>query len=316
MSEAVEAYIANDTPANLRIVTGDYNLARSRHPRWRALRRFITVPRNLMGLLILLLMFAVAILAPYIATHSPKAQELVARLQPPLWAGADLTHLLGTDQLGRDLFSRIVFGSRVSLLVGFASVVTSAALGIGLGLIAGYFGGRIDTIVMRIVDIWMAFPFILLALAIIAALGPSLRNMVIVFTIAGWMSYARVTRASALSLREMEFVTAARAVGASDRRIIVRHILPNLVSPIIVLASFQVASMIMAEAALSFLGLGVRPPTPAWGSMISEGRQYIQEAWWLSVLPGIALAITVLSVNLVGDGLRDALDAQIEQHIL
>jgi peptide/nickel transport system permease protein len=199
-------------------------------------------------------------------------------------------------------------------MVGFTSVVGAATLGVWLGLLAGYFGGRVDTLIMRCTDVFMAFPFILLALATIAILGPSLQNMVIVFVVTGWMVYARVTRASSLSLKETEFIAAARALGAGSQRIIFRHILPNLVSPLAVLGSFQVASLITAEAALSFLGLGVSPPTPSWGSMLADGRGYVQVAWWISTLPGAALAITVLGVNLLGDGLRDALDVQLERH--
>jgi peptide/nickel transport system permease protein len=188
----------------------------------------------------------------------------------------------------------------------------AAAIGTTLGLIAGHFGKGIDTVVMRLVDIWMAFPFILLALTAIAVLGPGLPNLVVVFTLTSWPVFARVTRAAVLSLREQEFVTAARAMGAGNARVILLHLLPNTLSPMLVLFSFQVGSLIMAEAALSFLGLGVRPPTAAWGSMIANGRDLIREAWWICALPGIALALTVLGVNLIGDGLRDAFDTRIE----
>jgi peptide/nickel transport system permease protein len=285
---------------------------KAKRSRRRAILDFVHDPGNALGLLILTLMAVWALFAPQIAPHDPNAQLLSMRLRPPLWAGGTATYLLGTDDLGRDLLSRIIYGTRISLLVGFVSAVGAALLGTGVGLVAGYFGGRLDVVLMRIVDVWMAFPFILLALATIAVLGPGLRNLIIVFVITGWMVYARVSRAATLSLREMEFVSAARAMGARNPRIVLHHILPNLAAPIIVLTSFQIASLIMAEAALSFLGLGVRPPTPAWGSMMASGRGLIQEAWWISTLPGLALALTVLGINLLGDGLRDALDARVD----
>jgi peptide/nickel transport system permease protein len=286
--------------------------ADGRRSRRGAIVRFLRDPGNAIGLIILMTMIVLAVFAPEIAPRDPDAQLLSNRLRPPVWAGGASAYLLGTDDLGRDLLSRIIYGTRISLMVGLLSATGAAALGTGLGLLAWYRGGRFDTAIMRIVDVWMAFPFILLALATIAVLGPGLRNLIIVFVITGWMVYARVTRATTLSLREMEFVSAARAMGARTPRIVLRHILPNLAAPLIVLTSFQIASLIMAEAALSFLGLGVRPPTAAWGSMMASGRGLIQEAWWISTLPGIALAMTVLGVNLLGDGLRDALDARID----
>jgi peptide/nickel transport system permease protein len=252
-------------------------------------------------------------LADPLAPRNPTAQVLSARLRPPVWAGGSMQYPLGTDRLGRDLLSRIIHGARISLTVGFLATLGSAVIGVGVGLAAGYFRGALDAALMRLADVWMAFPFILLALATISILGPGLWNMLAVFAATGWMVYARVTRATTLSLRETEFVAAARALGARSPRIILRHILPNLVSPIIVLASFQVASMILAEAALSFLGLGVRPPAASWGSILADGRANLQDAGWVSTLPGAALALTVLGINLLGDGLRDALDPRIER---
>ena len=285
---------------------------RAEGPRRVAVLQFLRDPANVVGLAILVTMAVLAVFATEIAPHDPNAQLLSARLRPPSWADGSVSNLLGTDDLGRDLFSRIIYGTRISLMVGFISAVGAAVLGTGLGLVAGYVGGRTDVTIMRLVDVWMAFPFILLALASIAVLGPGLRNLIIVFIVTGWMVYARVVRAATLSLREMEFVSAARSMGARNPRIVLRHIFPNLAAPIIVLTSFQIASLIMAEAALSFLGLGVRPPTAAWGSMMASGRGLIQEAWWISTLPGIALAVTVLGINLLGDGLRDVLDARVD----
>jgi ABC-type dipeptide/oligopeptide/nickel transport system permease subunit len=277
-----------------------------------ALARFGRGTANRIGVGILVVIVLAALFAPWLAPHDPYRMALSERLRPPLFAGGTLSYALGTDELGRDLLSRIIYGARISLLAGFPGAVGAALLGTALGLIAGHFGRRVDAVVMRLVDIWMAFPFILVALTFIAVLGPGLRNLIIVFTLTGWPVFARVTRAAALTLREQEFVLAARALGAGSGRIIMGHLLPNLISPVLVLFSFQVGSLIMAEAALSFLGLGVRPPTAAWGSMMAGGREFIREAWWLSTLPGVALAATVLGVNLVGDGLRDALDAKID----
>jgi peptide/nickel transport system permease protein len=283
-----------------------------RPSRWRAVWRFLRSPANAIGVVILGTMIGVALFAPQLAPYDPIVPQLSARLQPPVWDGGSAWHPLGTDDLGRDMLSRIIFGARISLVVGFVAAVGGSVVGTTLGLIAGYVGGWVDAALMRLVDVWMAFPFILLALATIAVLGAGVRNLIIVFVVTGWMTYARVTRAATLTVRSMEFVTAARASGAGSGRIIGRHLLPNLVAPIIVLTSFQIASLIMAEAALSFLGLGVRPPTPAWGSMMAAGRGLIQDAWWVSTLPGVALALTVLGVNLLGDGLRDALAAPID----
>jgi peptide/nickel transport system permease protein len=206
------------------------------------------------------------------------------------------------------LLSRIILGARVSLIVGIFSVLASGTLGTALGLFAGYYAGKVDSVIMRLTDIQMALPFILLALLIVAILGPSLRNIIIVFTISAWYVYARITRASTLSVRQMDYVQAARVIGASDARILIRHVFPALISPLVVIASFETARIITTEAALGFLGLGVPPPAPSWGNMISDGRQYVQDAWWISVIPGLALMTTVLAINLLGDALRDIMD--------
>jgi peptide/nickel transport system permease protein len=227
-------------------------------------------------------------------------------------AGGGL-HLLGTDQLGRDVLSRLIYGSRISLLVGSVSVVLGGLVGLLLGLAAGYFGNWFDSVVMRVVDIQMAFPYVLLALVIVALVGTSLLNLIMIFTVTEWYVYARVVRATTLSLRQREFVSAAIALGDSHIRILLRHILPNVVSPLTVIASFEMAKIISTEAALGFLGLGVPPPTPSWGSMLADGREYLRDAWWVSVFAGIALMLTVLAINFLGDAARDALDPRMER---
>ncbi len=264
------------------------------------------------GLGILVIVVFAALLAPWIVSYDPEQGELLQRLSPPGLVEGQL-HPLGTDQLGRDVLSRLIFGARISLVVGFASVVLGGLVGLLLGLCAGFFGGRIDTVIMRIVDIEMAFPYVLLALAIIAVLGPGLLNIILVFVVTEWYVYTRVVRAKALSLRESEFVVAARVLGAKPSRILLRHILPNVISPLTVMASFEMAKLISTEAALSFLGLGVPPPTPTWGNMLADGREYLQDAWWVAVFPGLALMLTVLAVNFLGDAVRDALDPRMER---
>jgi len=261
------------------------------------------------GGVVVIIAFLCAIFAPFLSPFDPLEQNLASRLKPLGWTDPDgHLYILGTDQLGRDVLSRIVFGSRVSLIVGTASVLLGGILGLILGLVSGYFGKWIDDLIMRIVDITLSFPFIILALCIIAILGTSLFNLIIVLAITGWVIYARVIRASVLSVKEMDFVQAARAIGASNFKIILRHILPNVVAPFFVISSFQVARMIIIEASLGFLGLGVPPPIPTWGNMLSDGREYLQEAWWIGTFPGIAIVLLVLGINLLGDGLRDAFD--------
>jgi peptide/nickel transport system permease protein len=265
------------------------------------------------GLVIVILNMAVALLAPALSPHDPLDQDVAQRLLPPVWlAGGGPEHLLGTDQLGRDILSRIIHGSRISLLIGVLSVVLSLPIGVCLGLLAGYFGGRLDDITMRIADVQLAFPFILLALTIAGVLGPSPRNVVLILAIGGWVIYARLARGQVLSLREKEFIEAARSLGGGNLRILMMHVLPNVVSPIIVVGTFAVAQMILLESSLSFLGLGVQPPTPSWGGMLNDGRAYITVAWWLSTFPGAAIMLTVLGVNFVGDWLRDLLDPRLQ----
>ncbi len=267
------------------------------------------------GLLIIAVVVGVAITAPAIAPTAPNEGDILKRLKPPSWfAPNSRGGILGTDQLGRDLFSRVIYGTRISLNVSSVSVFFAACLGSVLGLISGYMGGHIETLIMRLTDIQMAFPFILLAMAIIAILGPGIWNMIIVFAVTGWIVYARTIRSSVLSIREKEFVEAAQALGCSHTRIILRHILPNVISPLIVISSFEVARIMIAEASLSFLGLGVPPSIPSWGGMLADGREYMRSAWWIGTFPGVALMITVLGVNFIGDGLRDALDPRIQNY--
>lgn len=248
-------------------------------------------------------------LAPLLAPHDPTRQDLRNATSPPIMMrGWDRHHLLGTDQLGRDLLSRLLFGGRVSLGIAVLSVALSGGVGVVLGLLSGYYGGVLEASVMRIVDIQLAFPPILLAVSIVSVSGRGLSKIIMVLAITGWVVYVRVVRGVVLQIRNTEYVIGARAVGASDSRIIFRHILPNAAGPIIVVATFAVPQMIIYEASLSFLGLGVQPPTPTWGGMLSDSREYLVGAWWMAMLPGLAITIVVLCLNLVGDWLRDVLD--------
>jgi ABC-type dipeptide/oligopeptide/nickel transport system permease subunit len=278
-----------------------------------SLRRLGRVRWGVAAAAILLLIVASAVFAPLIAPHDPLAVNIRHRLGPPAWMeGGVPAHLLGTDQVGRDLLSRMIYGGRVSLLVGVCSVLMSASIGVLLGLAAGYFGGSPDWSIMTLVNVMLTFPFVLLALAVIAVLGPNLVNMIFVLGIAGWPIYARVVRAEAMAIREREFVLAGRALGMSHLRIIFRQILPNLTSAIVVIATLQVAQVIIAESFLSFLGLGIQPPTPAWGNMLGEGRVYMLNSWWIATFPGLAIFVTTLMINLMGNALRDWLDPHMK----
>lgn len=264
--------------------------------------------------LMLLGLIVTALLAPQVAPHNPIRERLIDRLLPPAWAeDGEWRYLLGTDHLGRDLVSRIVYGSRVSLVVGFAAVVIGGALGIALGVTAGFLGGRTDEVIMALADMQLAFPTILLAIAIIAVLGPSFINLVIVIGISGWVTYARIARGQVLSVREKEFIEAIRAQGGSRFRIVWRHILPNILSPLIVVATLDLARTIILESTLSFLGLGIQPPTPSWGGMLSDGREYLLSAWWIATFPGVALMLTALSFNRLGDWIRDLTDPRLRR---
>jgi len=261
----------------------------------------------LAGGLIVLSMFVMAALASLVS-GDPAAIDVSQSLQPP-----SLIHPLGTDDLGRGVLVRLLYGARISLLVGFVAVGISSLIGIALGALAGYYGGWTDTLVMRFVDIMLCFPTFFLILAVIAFLNPSIWNIMIVIGLTSWMGVARLIRAEFLSLRERDFVQAAKAIGASDLRLIFRHILPNALSPVLVSATLGVAGAILTESALSFLGIGVQPPTPSWGNMLITGKQTLGSAWWLSVFPGLAILITVLGYNLLGEGIRDALDPRLKE---
>lgn len=264
------------------------------------------------GLAVIVAAGAVFLFAERLAPHDPLQQDLTLRLLPPGWVtGGRWSYLLGTDALGRDILSRIIFGTRISLTVGFGAVLVGGTIGVLLGLLSGYFGGWIDDVVMRLADVQLSFPALVLAIAIMAILGPGLVKMVIVLSVTGWVLYARIVRSRVLSLRAMEFIEAERAAGAGNVVILVRHLLPNVISPVVVVASFAIAQVIIAEASLSFLGIGMPPPTPSWGGMLAEGRSYLASAWWLATFPGLAIMVTLQGLNLLGDGLRDVLDPRL-----
>jgi peptide/nickel transport system permease protein len=281
----------------------------------RAVRSLVRAKWPLAALLILALLAATAAFGPSFAPRDPNRQNILTRLQPPMTPDRRgvVQHYLGSDALGRDVLSRLIYGARVSILVGFAAVVIGGSLGILLGLAAGYFGGRIDDVIMRIADVQLAFPFILLAIMFLVVLGPGLWNLILILGIAQWVTYARIARAQTIAQREKEYVEAVRALGARTSTILFATILPNIVAPLTVIASFNIAGVILAEAALSFLGLGVPPTVPTWGGMLAESReQLLAGRWWLAVFPGVAIMLTVLSFNILGDWLRDFLDPRLK----
>jgi peptide/nickel transport system permease protein len=256
----------------------------------------------------------VAALAPWLSPADPEEQSLRQRFTPPAWMeGGSSAHLLGTDRLGRDMLSRLFYGSRVSLSAGVLTVLLASAFGAAVGLVAGYYRGRVDAVLMRVTDATMAFPVILLALILAVTVGPSFTNVVVAIAVILWARYARVIRAQVLTLMEQDFIAQARIAGAGGVRIITRHLLPNTLNTLVVLLTLQVGYVIIVEASLSFLGAGIPPPTPAWGSMIAEGRDFITSAWWVSLFPGIAILLVVLAFNLLGDWLRDTLDPKLRQ---
>lgn len=263
----------------------------------------------LIGGIIVLAVVLAAILAPLLSTHDPYEMNVKERLLDPLEGG----HLLGTDQFGRDLYTRILYGAQVSLEVGIVSVSLALVIGVTLGLISGYYGGWIDTVIMRFVDIVLSFPVLLLAIAFVAALGPGIENVIIALALVYWTSYARLVRATVLSIKEEEYVQAARTIGSSDFRIIVYNILPNCMAPIIVVATLGLGQAIVAEATLSFLGLGIQPPESSWGWTLAFGMKFLQDAPHLSIYPGVAIMLTVLGFNLLGDGIRDLTDTKLKQ---
>jgi peptide/nickel transport system permease protein len=284
-----------------------YGLNRAFKSLWRA-------KWPLLAIAILLLVTVAAFFGPALAPQDPNRQNIIARLQPPLTPNRNgqVEHLLGTDGLGRDILSRLIYGARISLMVGLTAVVIGGTLGTLLGMMAGYFGGRIDDVIMRITDIQLAFPFILLAIMFLVVLGPGVLNLILILGIGQWDTYARIARGQTISQREKEYVEAARALGARPMSILIKTILPNILAPLIVIASFNIASVILSEAALSFLGLGVPPTIPTWGGMLAESRdQLLAGRWWLAIFPGVAIMGTALSFNILGDWLRDFLDPRL-----
>jgi peptide/nickel transport system permease protein len=276
-----------------------------RHLFWKRFRR---THLAMAGALIVVLLFAVALLAPYLSPYDPGAINIKIVLQEP-----SPGHPFGTDALGRDVLSRMIWGSRISLLVGFVAMGIASLIGVFLGALAGYYGRWVDNLIMRFVDIMLCFPTFFLILAVVAFLEPSIWNIMIIIGVTGWMGVARLVRAEFLSLKERDFTTAERALGAKDFRIIFSQILPNALAPVLVSATLGVAGAILTESALSFLGIGVQPPTPSWGNILTAGKDNIEIAWWLSLYPGLAILITVLGYNLLGEGIRDAIDPRLKQ---
>ncbi|MFP3917055.1 ABC transporter permease [Lysinibacillus telephonicus] len=278
------------------------------------LKSLLKSKTGIVGFIILVAVVVVAIFAPILAPYDPTLINPTKMLKPPSWIeGGDPSHLFGTDNLGRDILSRIIYGSRVSLLVGISAVVLAGIIGMLVGLVAGFYGGWVDMILMRLVDSFLAIPNILFALVFLAVFGPSVPTLIIVIGVTNWVAYARIVRGETLSVKEREFVKAARTIGVKNSLIIVRHILPNVMSSFIVISTLSVASTIILEASLSFLGLGIQPPTVSWGGILSDGRDYLATSWWLATLPGLAITVTVLGIIFLGDWLRDVLDPRTER---
>ncbi|CAM5316657.1 putative D,D-dipeptide transport system permease protein ddpC OS=Afipia felis OX=1035 GN=ddpC PE=3 SV=1 [Afipia felis] len=277
-----------------------------------ALRRILRRSSGAIGLSILFVMIAMAVLAPVLAPHDPNAQSLLMRLKPPVFAGGTWKHILGTDHLGRDLLSRVMYGARISLFIGFTTSLIACVIGTVVGIVAGFYPGMIRSVLMRIVDVFLAIPYILFAVAVVGALGAGITNLILVLACTRWVQFARIVYGQTLSVREKEYVEAARVRGNSQLRILAAHILPNVSTPVIVVMTLEFAFMIIMESALTFLGLGVSPSTSTWGWMLAEGKDYMSIAWWLSVVPGVAIVATVLGINLFGDALRDTLDPRLK----
>lgn len=285
-------------------------------PLWSTLRDFWRLYRKnrlaVWGLAVITIMVIAAVFAPYLTPYHPEKPDFTALRKPPAWMpGGSLAHPLGTDHLGRDMLTRIIHGGRISLTVGLVVIFFATTLGTILGLISGYYGGRIDAVIQRIVDTLLSFPYLILATALVAVLGPGLQNMLVALAYKEWIYPCRVVRSEVLAAKNQEYVEAAKAAGAGDLHIMFREILPNVFGSVIVVATLRVAWVILMEASLSFLGLGVEPPAPAWGTIISEGRRFINTQWWISTFPGIAVLLTALGINLIGEGLRDALDPRM-----
>lgn len=275
----------------------------------KALRTFVRNRLAVIGAVVLTGFVVCAIFAPYIAPHSPLQMDLTSLLKPPGTPG----HLLGTDNLGRDVLSRLIYGSRISLSVGLVVVSIAAAIGTTMGLLSGFFGGKVDVVIMRVVEIFVAFPFLILVVAAIAVLGPSLYNVMLVLGLVSWPLYARLVRSEVLAIRELPYIEAARAIGCGSTRIMFRHVLPNCLSSVLVTAAMSMAGAILSTAALGFLGLGVQPPTPEWGMMLNEAKRFLRIHPWQIFYPGVTIMLVVLSLNFLGDGLRDALDPHLHR---
>ena len=280
----------------------------------RNLRVFVGNRLAFGSAIVVLIFVFMAIFAPWIAPHDPAATDLFRRLQPPAWMdGGDWAFPLGCDALGRDILSRIIYGARISIFIGVAVILVATTVGILAGLAAGYLRGWVDVVISRIVDILLGFPYLIFAIGLMAMMGPGLANIILVMAYKEWVIPCRVVRGETLAVRELEYVEAARAVGASDRHIMLREILPNILSPVLVVATIRMADVIILEAALSFLGLGVQPPTASWGAMVADGRAFILESWWVSTFPGIAILLLVLAINVASQGLRDAFDPRFSE---
>lgn len=278
------------------------------------LRKMWHLRLGVVGAVLLFCLVTTAIFCPVLAPHDPLKQNIMKRLRPPVWLkGGSVDNLLGTDHLGRDILSRVMHGTRISLVVGVAAVIMQVIIGVALGLLAGYHGGKIDSVISFMVNAMMGFPFILLAMSLVAVLGPSLQNIIIALGVTGWTVFTRVTRIETMKQREQEYVLAATSLAFSTKRILLRHVLPNLIPSLTVLATVEVARAIIRESLLSFLGLGIQPPTPSWGTMLAEGRDYMLMQWWLAALPGAAIFISALGINLLGDALRDVTDPHLRK---
>lgn len=283
-------------------------------PLRRSARTFMRNRSAVVAVGVVLLFVLIAIFAPWIAPHDPHETDLLLRLQPPVWMeGGDWSYVLGCDALGRDLLSRIIYGSRVSIFIGTAVVVLATGIGIVAGLAAGYLRGWVDTVISRLVDILLAFPYLLFAIGLMAMMGPGLQNIILALAYKEWVIPCRLVRGETLALREVEYVEAARAVGASPVYIMGREILPNILSPVIVVSTIRMAHVIILEASLSFLGIGVQPPTASWGSLVADGRSFIMDAWWISTFSGFAILALVLAINVASQGLRDAFDPRLQE---
>lgn len=299
---------ALSSPANGQTISGQQNRY------LRLLKLLLRSKTGTVGAVLVLIVFLVAVFAPLLATHDPAELDPLLRLKPPMWMdGGSFDYLLGTDNLGRDIYSRILYGSQVSLIVGIGAVLVSGAIGAVLGLVSGYYGKWVDALIMRVADSFLAIPTILLMLVVLAVVGPGLMTLIFVIGITNWVTYARVVRGEVLSLKERDFVKAAKAVGSTNGRILYKHILPNVVSSFIIISGMNVATTIILEASLSFLGLGIKPPIVSWGGMLSDGRQYMATNWWVATFPGIAITVTVLGVIFLGDWLRDVLDPRMKE---